>query len=195
MSKEQRACGTWQSDITAEMVAGSSVRYADVQLDGDDIYWLEGRPEEQGRNVIVRRRGEQLQDLLPAPYGARSRVHEYGGGAYVVYAGDIWFVNNSDQQIYYLHGGEITQLTTQMQCRFADLQYDPHHQCLYAIREDHRDETQKEPANELVKIEDSEVTVIAAGDDFYASPALSSDGRHLAWLSWNHPGMPWDETT
>lgn len=195
MVKEQQTCGSWQSSITAEMVAGSSVRYADVQLDGDAVYWLEGRPQEQGRNVIVRRQDGALQDLLPAPYNARSRVHEYGGGAYVVFAGDIWFVNDYDQQVYHMREGQISQLTHQTECRFADLQYDQHHECLYAIREDHHDESRKEPLNELVKIQDGEVSVIASGDDFYASPALSHDGRWLAWLSWTHPDMPWDSTT
>jgi len=195
MSKEQQTCGSWESSITAEMVAGSSIRYADVQLDGDAILWLEGRPQEQGRNVIVRRLNGKSQDILPAPYNARSRVHEYGGGAYTVFAGDIWFINDSDQQVYHLRDGQISQLTDQPACRFADLQYDPHHECLYAIREDHRDECLKEPVNELVKIQGSKVGVIASGDDFYASPALSHDGRWLSWLSWTHPDMPWDTTT
>jgi len=195
MFKEQQTCGSWESSITAEMVAGAAVRYADVQLDGDAVIWLEGRPHEQGRNVIVRRLNGKSQDLLPAPYNARSRVHEYGGGAYVAFAGDIWFINDSDQQAYHLQDGQISQLTDQPACRFADLQYDMHHECLYAIREDHRNKGLKEPVNELVKIQGGKVSVVASGDDFYASPALSHDGHWLAWLSWTHPDMPWDATT
>lgn len=195
MFKKQQVCGLWQSDITAEMVAGSIVRYADVRLDGEDLYWLEGRPREQGRNVIVCSRGGQLYDLLPAPYNARSRVHEYGGGAYAVHAGHVWFVNDEDQQVYHLLDGHVSRLTDMAGCRFADLLYDPHRACLYAVRENHGEPGRVEPVNELVCIKAGVVRVIAGEHDFFASPALSPDGRYLAWLSWDHPNMPWDTTT
>jgi dipeptidyl aminopeptidase/acylaminoacyl peptidase len=194
MTKEQQACGTWSSLITAEMVAGSSVRYASVQLDGDDIYWLEGRPDEQGRTVIVRRRQDRIEDVLPPPWNARSRVHEYGGGAFAVHDGRVWFVNDADQQVYEVANGQITQQTNEPQSRYADLQFNSHHQCLYAVREDHALAEGAEPCSELVRISGGVVTAMATGDDFYAAPAVSPDGRWLAWLSWNHPDMPWDRT-
>ena len=117
MSKEQQACGTWHSDISAELVASSSIRYADVQIDSDDIYWLEGRPQEQGRTVIVRRHQQKTEDVLPTPWNVRSRVHEYGGGAYTVHAGMIWFVNDADQQVCKLVNDKVTQLTHEADCR------------------------------------------------------------------------------
>ena len=195
MVKEQRACGTWESEISPQMVASSAIRYAEIRLDGDDIYWLEGRPSEKGRSVIVRRRRGVNEDLLPEAFSARSRVHEYGGGAYAVHAGTIWFVNDADQQVYEINAGAVRQVTSEPGCRFADLQYSPRHECLYAVKEDYRDEQRKEPVNTLVMIRDRTVLVLAEGDDFYASPALSPDANHLAWISWNHPQMPWDKTT
>jgi dipeptidyl aminopeptidase/acylaminoacyl peptidase len=194
MTKEQQACGTWNSLITAEMVAGSSVRYASVQLDGDDIYWLEGRPDEQGRTVIVRRRQGRIEDVLPPPWNARSRVHEYGGGAFAVHDGRVWFVNDADQQVYEAANGQITQQTDEPPSRYADLQFNPRYQCLYAVREDYTRAAGTEPVSELVRISGGVVTVLATGDDFYATPAVSPDGNWLAWLSWNHPDMPWDRT-
>ena len=195
MAKERRACGAWTSEITAELVASSSIRYADVQIDREDIYWLEGRPREQGRTVIVRRRQGQVEDVLPDRWNVRSRVHEYGGGAYTVHADRIWFVNDADQQVYELNDGQVAQQTDETDCRYADLQYSSRHQCLYAVRETHGRPDSKEPVNELVRIKDQQVRVVATGDDFYAGPAVSADCKQLAWLSWNHPDMPWDQTT
>ena len=195
MGKEQQAYGTWESEISPQMVASSAIRYAELRLDGDDTYWLEGRPGEQGRSVIVRRRNGVNEDVLPATYSARSRVHEYGGGAYTVHAGSIWFVNDADQQVYAIDQGEVSRVTSEPGCRFADLLYDPVHQCLYAVREDYRDEQGQEPINTLVVIRDQTVQIVAAGEDFYASPTPSPDGKYLAWISWNHPHMPWDQTS
>lgn len=200
-NKVQAPFGTWQSEITPEMVSSSSTRYASVAIDGRDIYWLEGRPQEKGRTVIVRLHDGERQDVLPTPYNVRSRVHEYGGGGMAVKGGQIWFVNDANQQIYHIvdisHGEEgVWQVTKADGCRFADLVIDDEHDCLYAVREHTLDETRIEPVNDLVRIDrkSGEVTVIASGDDFYSAPALSSDGQHIAWLSWVHPNMPWDET-
>lgn len=194
MGKKQLACGTWASAISAQLVASAATRYAELRLDGGDVYWLEGRPSEKGRSVIVRRRQDVNKDMLPAPYSARSRVHEYGGGAYTVHAGTIWFVNDADQQVYKSVDGKVSQVTSEINCRYADLQYNAVHQCLYAVREDYRDEQAGEPVNTLVRILDHAVQVLAAGDDFYASPTLSPDAQYLVWLSWQHPCMPWDQT-
>lgn len=183
--------------ISAQQVASAAVRYAEVFLDGEDVYWLEGRPQEKGRTVVVRKRGDDIFDLLPEPWNVRSRVHEYGGGALAIDQGQFWFVNDADQQVYHSHTGVIDPLTGEPGCRYADLVFDSVHHCLYAVREDHRDETRHEPVNELVRIDlySGVVKAIAQGDDFYASPAISADGSHLAWLSWQHPNMPWDQTT
>ena len=203
MSDTTNSFRAWPSVISAQRVASAATRYSSVQLDGDDLYWLEGRPQEQGRSVVVRRRADEVEDVLPAPWNVRSRVHEYGGGALVVYQGQFWFVNDADQQIYSCIDGEVKQITHAPDCRFADLLYCAAHDCLYAVMENHGEARSKgkaavpEPVNTLVQVNLSTavVTEIAAGDDFYAAPAISPDGRHLAWLGWRHPDMPWDSTT
>ena len=199
--KVQAPFGTWQSLITPEMVSDGLVRYGGVAIDGNDIYWLEGRPREKGRTVIVRLRDGKCEDILPEAYSVRSRVHEYGGGGMAVDNGQIWFVNDADQQIYHIvntsHGENgIRQVTRADGCRFADIVIDDEHDCLYAVREYHPHETRFEPVNDLVRIDrrNGRVFVVAGGDDFYSAPVLSPDGRHLAWISWVHPDMPWDQT-
>lgn len=199
--KVQAPFGTWQSPITPEMVSGSSVRYGGIIIDGDDVYWLEGRPGEKGRVVIVRLHDGRRADVLPEPYSARSRVHEYGGGAMAVGNDHVWFVNDADQQIYHIAdicsgGNGVRQVTRADGCRFADIVIDDGHDCLYAVRECGADNNRSEPVNDLVRIErrNGEISVVAGGDDFYCAPALSPDGRRLCWISWVHPDMPWDET-
>ena len=199
--KTQAPYGTWQSPITPELISGSSIRYSGAVIDGDDVYWLEGRPQEQGRTAIVRWRDGRCEDILPEHCNVRSRVHEYGGGAMAVGGGHIWFVNNADQQIYHMVATsagkpDIRQLTRADGCRFADIVIDGRHDCLYAIRESVSHGAGAEPVNELVRINctNGETAVLAGGDDFYSAPALSPDGRHLCWLSWSHPDMPWDGT-
>src|SRR5262245_56551505 len=98
---EQKGFGTWPSPISAELVAAQGVRLGSVAVDGDDVYWLERRPNEGGRSVLVRRReGGRLEELTPQGFNVRTRVHEYGGGAYIVAGGQICFANFSDQRVY-----------------------------------------------------------------------------------------------
>jgi dipeptidyl aminopeptidase/acylaminoacyl peptidase len=187
--------GKWPSVISAELIAQNALRLSGVCFDGGDVVWLEGRPLEQGRNALVRYSNGKVDDILPEPYNARSRVHEYGGGAYVVHDKRVWFVNDDDQQVWSLKDGQVSQLTDLPGCRFADLVFDPHHERLYAIREDHRHDAH-EPANDLVRIDavTGRVDILASGDDFYAAPTISPDGKYIAWISWLHPNMPWDRT-
>jgi dipeptidyl aminopeptidase/acylaminoacyl peptidase len=189
--------GTWKSPITASLIASGSISLGQMALDGQDIYWTEGRPMEGGRAVIVRRTPDgKTQDINPAPYNARSRVHEYGGGAYTVQAGTVYFVNFADQRLYGTDGqSEPQPLTPEAAWRYADLRVDTHHKRLVCVREDHT-QADREAINTLVSIplQGGEQTVLASGNDFYASPRLSPNGRHLAWLTWNHPNMPWDGT-
>src|SRR3954462_3686033 len=99
--------GSWKSPITAELVAAGSVSLSQIVLDGDDVYWVEGRSAEGGRNVIVRRTPDgRTEDVIPAPFNARSRVHEYGGGVYAVDASTVYFTNFADQRIYRTRLGE-----------------------------------------------------------------------------------------
>ncbi len=194
--------GSWASPITAELVTAAELRLGQPALDDGDVYWLEGRPAEAGRTVLVRRRPDGTQaDLTPAPFNVRTRVHEYGGGAYAVQRGVIVAVNFADQRLYRLRPGEEpVPLTPESggRLRYADLALDLRRGRVLAVREGHRPGGGEEPENTLVEVplggSDDPGTVIAAGHDFVSSPRLSPDGRRLAWLTWDHPNMPWDGT-
>lgn len=203
---EQRVApyGSWKSPITSELIVRGSVGLGMTAVDGRDVYWLESRPSEAGRSVVVRRGSEGVTaDVNPQPFGARTRVHEYGGGDFAAHDGTTYFSNFADQRLYKAtsSGGEPRPLTPEgRDLRFADAVHDPRRNLLFAVREDHT-AGNHEPANTIVAINAGadaggldEGRVVASGYDFYSSPRLSPDGRHLAWLSWNHPNMPWDGT-
>jgi dipeptidyl aminopeptidase/acylaminoacyl peptidase len=193
----QQPYGPWRSPLTAALVAAQGLRLGSVAVDGDDVYWLEGRPTEGGRSVLVRRRPDgTIDDVVPEGYNVRSRVHEYGGGAYVVSGGTAYFSNFADQRIYRA-GATPQPITAAGDWFYADAIVDTARQRLICVREDHTAATQ-EPVNTLVSIslagEPGAGDVIASGYDFYSSPRLSPDGSHLAWICWRHPQMPWDGT-
>ena len=190
--------GSWPSPITSDLVAGESVSLLDVLLDGEDVYWVEGRPQEAGRCVLVRwqRNGTPL-DINPPPLNARTRVHEYGGGGVLVANAAAYFSNFKDQRLYQVRlGQEPSPLTPDIEgsvLRYADGRIDRVRNLWIGVREDHRDGS-KEAVTAIVSVDPTtggEGTVLVAGNDFYSSPRLSPDGRHLAWLTWNHPNMPW----
>ena len=188
--------GSWKSPITSDMIVSATIGLGTIALDGQDIYWSELRPSEGGRNVIVRRTPDgQSTDVLPAPFNARTRVHEYGGAAYCVDRGTIYFSNFADQRVCrQIPGGEPLPLTPAVDLRYADAVVDRARRRLIGIREDHRDTT-REAVNTIVALdvdEGGEGQVLVSGNDFYANPRLSPDGHRLAWLTWNHPNMPWD---
>ena len=208
--------GTWASPLSASAVAAGSLRLGAVQLDRGDIYWLEGRPQERGRSVLLRSSPDgSIGEVVPPDFNVRSRVHEYGGGAYTVGDGTVYCVNFSDQQVYRIVAADALNsvsvpeaLTPPGPWRYADFDVDVRRQRLICVREDHTQEG-REPINTIVSIPlgpakrtDSPAEaghyvhseVIASGYDFYSTPRLSADGTKLAWLSWRHPAMPWDET-
>jgi dipeptidyl aminopeptidase/acylaminoacyl peptidase len=200
-----KAFGTWPSPITAEAVAAQGIRLSHVAVDGGDVYWIEGRPQEAGRNVLVRRRGDGgREDVTPAGFNVRTRVHEYGGGSYLVSGGVVYASNFTDQRIYRIDTrrmsgapAEPAPITPPGPWFYADATLDVRRRRLIAVREDHSDSS-REPINALVSIPldgpESAGTVIASGFDFYSTPRLSPDGARLAWLAWRHPQMPWDGT-
>jgi dipeptidyl aminopeptidase/acylaminoacyl peptidase len=196
---EQRDFGTWPSPISAEAVATQGVRLGSVSVHRDEVYWLERRPNEGGRTVLVRRRRDGgLEQLTPEGFNVRTRVHEYGGGAYVVADGAVYFANFSDQRVY----GPRGAITPAGDCFYADYAFDSRRNRLIAVREDHRPaeagHDKREPETSLVALSlgagESAGEVIASGYDFYSTPRISPDGTRLAWLSWRHPQMPWDGT-
>ncbi len=190
-------CGSWPSPVTAELIAGATIRLGQVALRGAEILWTEGRPQEQGRNVLVQRRADgSLQDLNPAPFNVRTRAHEYGGGAFVALADGVVFSHYDDQQLYRVDArGAPRPLTRDPDQRYADAVVDAVRNRLIAVREDHRTGDIEAVATLVsIALDSGAVTVLTQGHDFFSSPTLSPDGRQLAWLSWNHPNMPWDGT-
>jgi dipeptidyl aminopeptidase/acylaminoacyl peptidase len=190
--------GAWKSPISGQTVAEQGLRLGFPALDGDDIYWLEGRPHEGGRNALVRRSADgTIADLTPRDHNVRTRVHEYGGGAYAVSNGVVYYSNFVDQRIYRLGDGPPTPITPEGKWFYADAVIDDRRNRLICVREDHTHEG-REAITTLVAIpldgEASAGEVIASGYDFYSTPRLSPDGSRLSWLSWRHPQMPWDGT-
>ncbi len=188
--------GSWRSPISSDLIVRGFVGLGGIALDGRDTYWLESRPQEAGRNVIVRHTEGRAEDVTPRSFNARTRVHEYGGGDFAVHRGTVFFSNFEDQRLYRQRPSEEPQpLTVETGHRYADMVADAPRNRIIAVREDHTG-AGGEPANELVGIdlETGEERVLASGNDFYSSPRMSPDGRRLAWLTWNHPNMPWDGT-
>jgi dipeptidyl aminopeptidase/acylaminoacyl peptidase len=190
--------GAWPSPIRLEDLLGDTVRLGEPWIDGDETYWIEGRPAEAGRSVLVRRAADgTMADLTPAPFDVRSRVHEYGGGSYTVAGGTVVFSNRADGRLYRLDPGvaEPQPITPEGDYRYADMRFDASRRRFLAVREDHTGDGQ--PIATIVEVPlDGERAprVLVEGPDFLAAPRLSPDGSTLAWLEWDHPDMPWDTT-
>jgi dipeptidyl aminopeptidase/acylaminoacyl peptidase len=201
VSKRVAAFGSWRSPVTSELVVRSAATLSGLAIDGGAVWWSELRPEESGRTVLVRGKltGGPLEDVLPAPWNARTRVHEYGGGAWWVRDGDVWFTHDADQRLYHLAPGGDPQPVTPVPPV-------PHGErwaggvvlsdgSIVCVRERHC-VGGGEPANEVVRIAPTggAVDVLVSGPDFVSDPRLSGDGTMLCWLQWNHPNMPWNGT-
>ena len=207
---EIRDFGLWDSPITSEMLTTSGPRFGSVRYDADELYWTEQRPWDKGRTALCRMKGGATEDVTPAEYNIRSRVHEYGGIAFAVRHGRVVFTNFEDQCLY-LMDGEDTRRLTEPGTKFAEPIFSGDRlsgdrlsgdrlsgdrlssDMLIAVAEV---EEQPEPRNFLSAISQTtgEVSVLDQGADFYASPAVSGDGSRIAWLTWNHPNMPWHGT-
>jgi dipeptidyl aminopeptidase/acylaminoacyl peptidase len=177
------------------------VRLSEVRADGDATTWLEMRPEEGGRLVVVRAEpGEPPADVTPSGFSARTRVHEYGGGSYAVLGATVFFTNDEDQRLYRQErGGDPVAITPEALerrgLRYADMDLSPDGATIACVRERH--ESDGLPVNELVVLPadgSREPVVVASGRDFYAFPRWSPDGGRLAYLGWDFPQMPWDGT-
>ncbi len=193
--------GSWPTPITSELVVRAAARLGEVVVDGTDVWWAEGRPSEGGRTVLVHRSADgTTTDLLPPPWNARTRVHEYGGGAWTVADGAVWFTDFADQRLYRIDAGssEPVAVTPEPELpagvRHADLSVAPDGTAVLAVRETHAaGGASADVVHEVVRVErNGTSTVLVAGPDFVSDPRLSPDGTWLAWLQWQHPDMPWD---
>ena len=200
MSSTEASYGSWRSPIGGDAVARDrGWTYSLVTVSGDAVHWSESRPLEGGRDAIVAwRPGAAPADAIPADRNARTRVHEYGGGAFTVDDGTVFFCDYESQRIHRMDGAAPRPITPQpptpFGLRYADLRITPDGAWLLCVRERDGD---PEHVNELVALPadgSAEPHVIAAGHDFYAAPRVSPDGRRLAWLTWDHPRMPWEGT-
>ncbi len=194
--------GSWRSPLDAASVARAGRRLATPALAGDGaVWWAEGRPDEGGRVVLMRRPpGGAPEDVTPEGMNARTRVHEYGGGAWTLAADDlVVFANFADQRLYRQRLGEQpVSITPEPEApaglRYADLRLTPDGGTVLCVREIHGE---GEAENQIVALPldgSAEPTVLAAGRDFYSFPRPSPDGTRLAWTCWDHPNMPWDGT-
>lgn len=194
-SKIPAPCGSWDSALSVDAIAGATVGLASPQIDGKAVYWCETRPREKGRTMLVRWTPEEgAVDVSGPEHSVRSRVHEYGGRAYAVHRGTAWYLNAVDQGLHAVRqGGAPEALDTGGPVTVADLIVDAGRGRLIAVAERARDG--REPENLLIAIGfDGTVIDLVAGADFYAAPTLSPDGTRLAWMEWDHPNMPWDES-
>ena len=190
--------GAWKSPIHSAGVASASISLDQVAIDGEDIYWVEMRPADGGRSVVVRRAPDgRIADVISPPWSARTLVHEYGGGAYTVSQGTVYFSNFADQRLYRWDAtSPPTPMTPPGPLRYADGVVDRRRGRIVCVREDHTTPG-RGAQNTLVALDlrrDGGGRTLVSGSDFYSSPRLSPDGARVAWLQWNHPNMPWDGT-
>jgi dipeptidyl aminopeptidase/acylaminoacyl peptidase len=214
MPAQRAPHGSWKSPITASLITATGVGLSELWVSGDDVYWREGRPLEQGRGVVVRaamrpRGARQVlgagqspalagEDLTPAGHDVRTRVHEYGGGSYLVHDRTVFFSSFADQRLYHQDPGQAPRPITPAPetaagLRYADGRVTAGGRLLICVRERHV--SGREPYDEIVAVPTDGAgapRVIAGGRDFYAAPRISRDGTRLAWLCWDHPCMPWD---
>jgi dipeptidyl aminopeptidase/acylaminoacyl peptidase len=214
--------GSWPTPITSELVVAAARAPGVVVVDGGDVWWSESRPDEGGRTALCRRQAEgpeqpgrpeeaegpeqarrgrgPVGDVLPEPWNVRSGVHEYGGGAWWVRDGVLWFVNWADQRIWRLAPGDAAPVALTPEgararaLRYADGHVHPDGTRIACVRETHHGDG-REPTNEIVVLDahaPSVPEVLVTGPDFVAAPRWSPDGTRLAWLEWDHPDMPWD---
>ena len=197
-AKKIAPCGGWPSPISAELLTSKTVEFSEPKITEKEIYWLEHRPEENGRCTLVAYNQGNPESLVPSGFSVRSTAHEYGGGAWTTGGDVLYFVNQSDQGIYSVHPNDRSTakpLVKPGQRRYADLQFNTSNNSLIAVLEDHGDNS-AEPVASIIEIEahnKGATRTLVSGADFYSNPRLSPDNSRLLWLQWSHPHMPWTE--
>ena len=189
--------GSWKSPITSELIVADTVGISSPTWHQGSLYWVESRPQEAGRNVLVTRGADGTErDINPAPFNIRTRVHEYGGGAMLLHDNAVYFSNFSDQQLYRQKFSETTptQLTNVEGLRFANGCVDKKRERIICVIEDHRETGEAQNYIGAIDLQTGDVTILSRGHDFYSSPVISPDGEQVAFMTWDHPDMPWDET-
>jgi dipeptidyl aminopeptidase/acylaminoacyl peptidase len=186
--------GSWKSPITAKEIAEGTLALSETMADGGKAWWVEMRPAEGGRHVVMRQDAGGVSECVPKGFNVRTRVHEYGGGAYLPVGDELFFVHFADQRLYRAgRGGAPEPVTPGGDVRYGDFVWDERRSRLVTVQEDHRGGG--EAVNSIAAIypgEGGRAEVLASGNDFYSSPRISPDGGQLAFLTWNHPNMPWD---
>jgi len=190
--------GQWKSPVTSELVSSQSIYLSEVVLQQGDIFWLESRPHEDGRTVIMKRSfNGEISNITPKSFNARTRVHELGGGSYLTVDKKVYFSNFEDQRVYVQDfTSEPYAISPKGDYRFADGVYDKERRRIIYVLEEHH-VNKSIVHNSLVSLNteiERPFTTLIQGYDFYSSPRLSPDGSKLAWLCWNHPNMPWIST-
>jgi len=200
-NKREISFGSWPTPITSELVVRAAANLSGLAVQGAEVWWSEQRPEESGRTALMRCQlaGGRPEDVLPAPWDARTRVHEYGGGAWWVNGRDVWFTHDADQRLYRLEpGGEprpvVPEPAAPMGDRWADGVVAPDGSVV-CVRERHP-VSGDEASNEIVRVPSDGVDpqVLVTGPDFVSNPRLSAEGTTLCWLQWDHPNLPWNGT-
>jgi dipeptidyl aminopeptidase/acylaminoacyl peptidase len=189
--------GSWKSPITTNLITQDTVALENVLFDGQDLYWIEALPSEAGRNTVMKKAlDEDAVELTPAPYNVRTRVHEYGGAPFLVHQSNLYFSNFEDNLLYLRKEDEVVQpITSDSNHRYTDAAVDAVRGRLYWVREDHTESAIfAETTITAMDLDGNNETVIVSGNDFYSNPRISPDSKQLAYLTWNHPNMPWDET-
>ncbi|MFQ5921412.1 MAG: prolyl oligopeptidase family serine peptidase [Anaerolineales bacterium] len=199
--KETKPYGSWTSTISAADVAEGLKAPGQIIVSEGIVYWSESRPQEAGRVAIIRRlQNGEAQEAAPEDFNCRTRVHEYGGGAFFADGKTLYASSFEDQRLYKIEpGANPVAISPEPEIpaglRYADGRLSPDRNRIYCVRERHEPEGTVE--NELVALSpegDQAPRTIATGRDFYAFPRLSPDGSKLTWLEWDQPNMPWDGT-
>lgn len=197
MERKIMPYGSWKSPITSELIIKDTVALEGIAYEGNDLYWLERLPSEGGRSRVMKKTSDNaLAEQTPAPFNVRTRVHEYGGAPFAVFGERLYFSNFEDNLLYLKIGeNQPKQITSDSNHRYADAGIDRLNQRLYWIREDHTNSSlAPETTIVVMNADGSDQKIAVSGNDFYSNPRVSPDAKHLAYLTWSHPHMPWDES-